>query len=143
MFGEVFRLLEPEAKVEVVHHDGENLQPGQIPARITATARTLLTGERVALNLLQRLCGVATMTRKFVQAVAGTHAEILDTRKTTPGLRAFEKYAVLMGGGRNHRKDLSEAILIKENHIRLAGGVAAALAAAQSARAAQNGSKSK
>ena len=134
IFAEVFQLIEPEAKAEISCHDGEYLQPGQIPARITATARTLLTGERVALNLLQRLCGVATMTRKFVQAVAGTHAEILDTRKTTPGLRAFEKYAVQISGGRNHRKDLSEAILIKENHIRLAGGVAAALAAAQSAK---------
>jgi nicotinate-nucleotide pyrophosphorylase (carboxylating) len=134
VFAEVFRLIEPAAQAEICYHDGEYLQPGQIPARITATARTLLTGERVALNLLQRLCGVATMTQKFVQAVAGTGAEILDTRKTTPGLRAFEKYAVHVGGGRNHRKDLSEAILIKENHIRLAGGVAAALTAAQAAK---------
>ena len=134
IFAEVFQLIEPKAKAEISCQDGEYLQPGQIPARITATARTLLTGERVALNLLQRLCGVATMTRKFVQAVAGTHAEILDTRKTTPGLRAFEKYAVQIGGGRNHRKDLSEALLIKENHIRLAGGVAAALSAAQAAK---------
>jgi len=81
----------------------------------------------VALNLLQRLSGVATLTQRFVQAVAGTGAEILDTRKTTPGLRALEKYAVRAGGGRNHRKDLGEAVLIKENHIRLAGGVSAAL----------------
>jgi nicotinate-nucleotide pyrophosphorylase (carboxylating) len=134
IFAEVFRLLDPTAKAEICCHDGEYLQPGQISARIAASARTLLTGERVALNILQRLCGVATMTRKFVQAVAGTHAEILDTRKTTPGLRAMEKYAVQIGGGRNHRKDLSEAILIKENHIRLAGGVAAALSAAQAAK---------
>jgi nicotinate-nucleotide pyrophosphorylase (carboxylating) len=95
----------------------------------------LLTGERVALNLLQRLSGVATLTHQFVCAVAGTSAEILDTRKTTPGLRMLEKYAVRAGGGRNHRKDLNEAILIKENHIRLAGGVSAALAAAQTAKA--------
>jgi nicotinate-nucleotide pyrophosphorylase (carboxylating) len=134
IFAEVFQLIEPATVAEICCPDGEYLQPGQIPARITATARTLLTGERVALNLLQRLCGVATMTRKFVQAIAGTSAEILDTRKTTPGLRALEKYAVQIGGGRNHRKDLSEAILIKENHIRLAGGVAAALTAAQAAR---------
>jgi nicotinate-nucleotide pyrophosphorylase (carboxylating) len=83
---------------------------------------------------LQRLSGVATLTRRFVRAIEGTEAEILDTRKTTPGLRALEKYAVRVGGGKNHRKDLGEAVLIKENHIRLAGGVSAALAAAQAAR---------
>jgi nicotinate-nucleotide pyrophosphorylase (carboxylating) len=88
----------------------------------------------VALNLLQRLSGVATLTHQFVRAVAGTSTEILDTRKTTPGLRMLEKYAVRAGGGRNHRKDLNEAVLIKENHIRLAGGVSAALAAAQTAK---------
>ena len=134
LFGEVFRLLEPEAKMEVVHHDGEELVPGQIPARVFASARTLLTGERLALNLLQRLSGVATLTQRFVRAVEGTSAEILDTRKTTPGLRALEKYAVVLGGGKNHRKDLGEAILIKDNHIRLSGGVSAALQAAQSGR---------
>jgi nicotinate-nucleotide pyrophosphorylase (carboxylating) len=93
-----------------------------------------LSGERVALNLLQRLSGVATMTRQFVRAVEDTGAAILDTRKTTPGLRALEKYAVLVGGGKSHRKDLAEAVLIKENHIRLAGGVSAALAAVQVAK---------
>ncbi len=134
LFGEVFRLLEPETKMEVVHHDGEELVPGQIPGRVFASARTLLTGERLALNLLQRLSGVATLTRRFVRAVEGTGAEILDTRKTTPGLRALEKYAVVLGGGKNHRKDLGEAILIKDNHIRLSGGVSAALQAAQSGR---------
>ena len=134
LFGEVFRLLEPETKMEVVRHDGEELVPGQIPARVFASARTLLTGERLALNLLQRLSGVATLTRRFVRAVEGTGAEILDTRKTTPGLRALEKYAVVLGGGKNHRKDLGEAILIKDNHIRLSGGVSAALQAAQSGR---------
>jgi nicotinate-nucleotide pyrophosphorylase (carboxylating) len=86
------------------------------------------------LNLLQRLCGVATLTRRFVREVAGTGAQILDTRKTTPGLRTLEKYAVRIGGGRNHRKDLAEAVLIKENHISLAGGVSKALQAAQSAK---------
>lgn len=134
LFGEVFRLLEPETKMEVVRHDGEELVPGQIPARVFASARTLLTGERLALNLLQRLSGVATLTQRFVRAVEGTSAEILDTRKTTPGLRALEKYAVVLGGGKNHRKDLGEAILIKDNHIRLSGGVSAALQAAQSGR---------
>jgi nicotinate-nucleotide pyrophosphorylase (carboxylating) len=134
LFAEVFRLLDVAAVAEILIHDGEELAPGKIPARIFASARALLTGERVALNLLQRLSGVATLTRQFVRAVAGTGAEILDTRKTTPGLRALEKYAVRVGGGRNHRKDLGEAVLIKENHIRLAGGVASALLAAKAAK---------
>jgi nicotinate-nucleotide pyrophosphorylase (carboxylating) len=134
LFVEVFRLLDSATEAEICSRDGEELKPGQIPARVRASARALLTGERVALNLLQRLSGVATLTRQFVRAVAGTNAEILDTRKTTPGLRDLEKYAVRAGGGRNHRRDLSEAVLIKENHIRLAGGVSAALAAAQTAK---------
>jgi nicotinate-nucleotide pyrophosphorylase (carboxylating) len=134
IFAEVFRLLDFTAEVELISHDGEELTSGNVPARVTASARALLGGERVALNLLQRLSGVATLTRKFVRAIEGTGAEILDTRKTTPGLRALEKYAVRVGGGKNHRKDLSEAVLIKENHIRLAGGVSAALAAAQAAK---------
>jgi nicotinate-nucleotide pyrophosphorylase (carboxylating) len=134
LFGEVFRLLDDSAKLEIISHDGEDLAPGIIPGRVSASARALLTGERVALNLLQRLSGVATITRRFVRAVEGTGAEILDTRKTTPGLRALEKYALRVGGGTSHRKDLAEAVLIKDNHIRLAGGVAAALKAAQPAK---------
>jgi nicotinate-nucleotide pyrophosphorylase (carboxylating) len=134
LFIEVFRLLDSATEAAICCHDSEELKPGQIPARVRASARALLTGERVALNLLQRLSGVATLTQRFVRAVAGTNAEILDTRKTTPGLRALEKYAVRAGGGRSHRKDLGEAILIKENHIRLAGGVSAALEAAQGAK---------
>ncbi len=134
LFAEVFRLLDSAATVEIVSRDGQELAPGKIPARVNASARALLSGERVALNLLQRLSGVATLTRRFVRAIEGTEAAILDTRKTTPGLRALEKYAVLVGGGKSHRKDLAEAVLIKENHIRLAGGVSAALTAAQTAR---------
>jgi nicotinate-nucleotide pyrophosphorylase (carboxylating) len=134
LFAEVFRLLDPATEAEISRRDGEELDTGQIPARLRASARALLTGERVALNLLQRLSGVATLTRRFVRAISGTSAQILDTRKTTPGLRALEKYAVRVGGGHNHRKDLSEAVLIKENHIRLAGGVSAALQAAQAAK---------
>ena len=134
LFVEVFRILDSTTEAQICRHDGEELNPGQIPARVEASARALLSGERVALNLLQRLSGVATLTQRFVRAVAGTDAEILDTRKTTPGLRALEKYAVHTGGGRNHRKDLGEAVLIKENHIRLAGGVSAAMAAGQSAK---------
>ena len=133
LFAEVFRLLDDSTKVEIIFRDGEELSPGKIPARIQATARALLSGERVALNLLQRLSGVATLTRRFVRAVEGTGANILDTRKTTPGLRELEKYAVRVGGGRNHRTSLAQAVLIKENHIRLAGGVSAALTAAKSA----------
>jgi nicotinate-nucleotide pyrophosphorylase (carboxylating) len=134
LFAEVFRLLDAGAEVEIICADGDEIASGTIPARIRASARALLTGERVALNLLQRLSGVATLTHRFVCAVEGTGARILDTRKTTPGLRALEKYAVVVGGGKSHRKDLAEAVLIKENHIRLAGGVAAALAAAQSVK---------
>ncbi|MGB9454597.1 MAG: carboxylating nicotinate-nucleotide diphosphorylase [Bryobacteraceae bacterium] len=134
LFLEVFRLLDPSAVAEIGRKDGEELCPGEIAGRVHASARALLSGERVALNLLQRLSGIATLTRHFVREVAGTGAEILDTRKTTPGLRTLEKYAVRVGGGRNHRRDLAEAVLIKENHIRLAGGVAAALQAAQSAK---------
>ena len=134
LFLEVFRLLDAATTAEIFSRDGEELAPGKVPARVDASARALVTGERVALNLLQRLSGVATLTRRFVRAIDGTQAEILDTRKTTPGLRALEKYAVRVGGGKNHRKDLGEAILIKENHIRLAGGVSAALTAAQAAK---------
>src|ERR1700733_9004804 len=134
LFAEVFRLLDLTAEAEIFTHDGEELTPGKIPAAMNASARALLSGERVALNLLQRLSGVATLTRRFVRAVEGTGAQILDTRKTTPGLRALEKYAVRVGGGKNHRKDLGEAVLIKENHIRLAGSVSAALRAAQAVK---------
>lgn len=133
LFVEVFRLLDPSARAEIKRHDGEELRSGESPVQVRASARALLSGERVALNLLQRLCGIATLTRRFVREVEGTGAQILDTRKTTPGLRALEKYAVRVGGGRSHRKDLAEAVLIKENHIRMAGGVAAALDAAQAA----------
>jgi nicotinate-nucleotide pyrophosphorylase (carboxylating) len=134
LFAEVFHLLDAATVPEILYHDGEELTAGQIPARVRASASALLTGERVALNLLQRLSGIATLTNRFVRAIEGTGTKILDTRKTTPGLRALEKYAVRVGGGKSHRKDLGEAVLIKENHIRLAGGVAAALTAAQAAK---------
>ncbi len=130
----VFLLLDPQARVDVRMKDGVFLAPGDEPATVRGKARALLAAERVALNLLQRLSGIATLTRQFVDAVQGTGAEILDTRKTTPGLRMLEKYAVRVGGGRNHRMALSGAILIKENHIRAAGGIRAALAGACKAR---------
>jgi nicotinate-nucleotide pyrophosphorylase (carboxylating) len=133
IFVEVFRLLDSATEARITRHDGEELAPGELPAQVKASARALLAGERVALNLLQRLSGVATLTRSFVRTIEGTGVRILDTRKTTPGLRALEKYAVRAGGGHNHRNDLGEAILIKDNHIRLAGGVSAALEAVQTA----------
>src|SRR5579863_1156897 len=107
--------------------DGIRLHQGQSVAVIRHNARVILSCERVILNLLQRLSGIATLTRKFVDAVHGTHARILDTRKTLPGLRILEKYAVRCGGGQNHRLDLSDGVLIKNNHIALAGGIGPAL----------------
>jgi nicotinate-nucleotide pyrophosphorylase (carboxylating) len=129
IFGAVFRLLDPAAEIDANAADGDPVASGQVPVRVRALARALLSGERTALNLVQRMSGVATMTRRFVDAVEGTGASILDTRKTMPGLRALDKYAVRVGGGTNHRRDLSHAVLIKENHIRMAGGVAPALMA--------------
>lgn len=134
LFLEVFRLLDPAVQAHVHRHDGSDLQAGETPTQVEASARALLTGERVALNLLQRMSGIATLTRSFVRAVKGTGAKILDTRKTTPGHRALEKYAVRVGGGHNHRHHLGEAVLIKENHIRLAGSISRALAAAETVR---------
>ena len=107
--------------------DGIRLHRGQSVAVIRHNARVILSCERVILNLMQRLGGIATLTRKFVDAVSGTHARILDTRKTAPGLRTLDKYAVRCGGGQNHRLDLSDGVLIKNNHIALAGGVATVL----------------
>ncbi|MGH9482205.1 MAG: carboxylating nicotinate-nucleotide diphosphorylase [Terriglobales bacterium] len=114
--------------------DGVRLRPGQTIAVLRGPARPLLSCERVILNLLQRLSGIATLTRQFVEAVKDLPVTILDTRKTAPGMRALDKYAVTCGGGRNHRSDLSDAILIKNNHIRLAGGIGAALAQVRTGR---------
>src|SRR6202021_1952722 len=111
-----------DATFELLSEDGAQVQRGPL-ARVEAKARALLSAERVALNLLGRLSGVATLTRAYVDAVAGTGAVITDTRKTTPGLRALEKYAVRCGGGVNHRFGLDDAILIKDNHVAAAGGV--------------------
>ena len=107
--------------------DGASVQGGEMLLELFGSSRTILTGERVALNFLQHLSGIATLTRKFVDAVAGTKARIADTRKTTPGLRSLEKYAVRVGGGVNHRFGLYDAVLIKENHIAAAGGIAVAV----------------
>jgi len=117
--------------------DGIRLRPGQSVAVIRHNARVILSCERVILNIIQRLSGIATLTRKFVDAVSGTKAKILDTRKTVPGLRTLDKYAVRCGGGQNHRLDLSDGVLIKHNHIALAGGIVPALERAHRNRRGQ------
>ncbi len=123
---ETFRQLDPQIKIEPRSAEGSWRQAGEV-MRIVGSARAILTGERTALNFLQRLSGVATLTARCVRAIDGTGARILDTRKTTPGLRRLEKSAVAAGGGSNHRAGLYDAILIKENHAVLAGGVGAAV----------------
>ena len=125
----VFRAVDPSVRFEPLVEEGTAVTgvPATL-AEIEGPARAVLTGERVALNLLGRLCGIASLTRRYVELANGTGATILDTRKTTPGLRALEKYAVRCGGGANHRAGLYDAILVKENHLRIAGGVTAAVA---------------
>jgi len=114
---EVFRRVDPQIEINIASPSGSRLEKGQTVLQIFGAVRSILTAERVALNFLQRLSGVATLTRRFVDAVAGTKARILDTRKTTPGLRALEKAAVLAGGGRNHRFGLFDMVLVKDNHL--------------------------
>ncbi|HVF50420.1 MAG TPA: carboxylating nicotinate-nucleotide diphosphorylase, partial [Pyrinomonadaceae bacterium] len=129
----VFSTLDAQQQLEAFVSDGEEVEAGKVIARTSGFADVLLGGERVALNLMQRLSGIATMTRSFVRAVEGTQAQIVDTRKTAPGLRMLEKYAVVAGGGRNHRFGLDDGVLIKDNHIALAGGVATAVERARKA----------
>ena len=123
-----FKALDPDASFEVLVADGGQVAAGAAIARVAGNARALLAAERVALNFLGHLSGIATLTRRYVEKVAGTRARIIDTRKTTPGLRAFEKHAVRAGGGLNHRFGLFDAILIKDNHIAAAGGIGRAMA---------------
>ena len=124
-----FELLEPgTVTARILIHDGQPVAPGSVIAELEGSARTLLTGERTMLNLLCRLSGIATATRTLVDAVHGTHAMIVDTRKTTPGLRILEKYAVRCGGGFNHRFGLDDAVLIKDNHLALSGSIRGAVA---------------
>ncbi|MFL6256452.1 MAG: carboxylating nicotinate-nucleotide diphosphorylase [Pyrinomonadaceae bacterium] len=129
----VFSTLDAQQQIEAFVADGDEVEAGKVIARTTGFADVLLAGERLALNLMQRLSGIATLTRRYVQAVEGTRAQIVDTRKTTPGLRMLEKYAVTTGGGRNHRFGLDDGVLIKDNHIALAGGVATAVERARKA----------
>jgi nicotinate-nucleotide pyrophosphorylase (carboxylating) len=129
----VLRLLDPNLSWDEDAAPGAPVRAGATIARVSGKARALLTGERVALNLLQRMCGIATETRRFVDAVEGTGCRIYDTRKTAPGLRDFDREAVRDGGGVNHRNTLADLVLIKDNHRRLAGGVGRAIAAARAA----------
>jgi nicotinate-nucleotide pyrophosphorylase (carboxylating) len=133
LFGLVFRTLDPKTMFRRRIRDGAPFRSGDVLADVKGAAGVLLKGERTALNFVQRLSGIATATRAFVKAIDGTRAQILDTRKTTPGLRDLEKYAVRMGGGRNHRRDLSTMVLIKDNHLAIVGSVSGAV---QTARAA-------
>ncbi|CAN5297540.1 carboxylating nicotinate-nucleotide diphosphorylase [soil metagenome] len=127
--GEVFHAVEPQLEVQVVAPDGTAVEAGTAIVKVSGPARGVLTAERTALNFLQRLSGIATLTRTYVEAVAGTGARIVDTRKTSPGMRRLEKAAVVAGGGTNHRFGLHDMILIKDNHIAAAGGIAGAVEA--------------
>jgi len=131
LFRRVFFLLDESINVKILVEEGSWVVPGMILAEMQGPARSLLTGERVALNLLQRLSGVATATKRAVSQIEGASCKIIDTRKTTPGLRLFEKYAVRIGGGFNHRFNLADGILIKDNHIRAAGGITSAVKSAR------------
>lgn len=131
VFQRVFQLLDADIQVELYYKDGDTVKSGDVLAKVTGDIRTILTGERVALNYLQRMSGIATHTRKLVTLLGDAKTKLLDTRKTTPNMRIFEKYAVKVGGGTNHRYNLSDGILIKDNHIGAAGGIKEAVALAK------------
>jgi nicotinate-nucleotide pyrophosphorylase (carboxylating) len=128
-----FSELDPDIRIEMQVEDGDRARPGAILMRLSGNARAMLTAERSALNTLQHLSGIATLTRRYVDAIAGTGATLLDTRKTIPGLRLLEKYAARMGGAQNHRLRLDDGVLIKDNHVAVCGGVAEAVRAANAA----------
>jgi nicotinate-nucleotide pyrophosphorylase (carboxylating) len=128
---ETFHQVDPDIEVELVVADGDSVTHGDVLLTCTGSGAALLAAERVALNFTQRMCGIATLTRHFAEAVSGTGAKVADTRKTTPGLRMMGKYAVRMGGGSNHRMGLFDGVLIKDNHIELAGSMANAVARAK------------
>ena len=131
VFLRTFRLLDENTTAKFYVKDGDEVKKGQLLAELTGDIRVLLSGERVALNYLQRMSGIATYTREVANLLAGSKTKLLDTRKTTPNMRVFEKYAVRVGGGNNHRYNLSDGVLLKDNHIGAAGGVAAAVKAAK------------
>jgi nicotinate-nucleotide pyrophosphorylase (carboxylating) len=137
-FDAVFHAIDPQVRIEWRVRDGEDVEPGTTLCALSGAARALLSGERTALNFLQTLMGTASRAQRYVAAVAGTGAKILDTRKTLPGLRQAQKYAVRCGGGHNHRMGLYDAILIKENHILAAGSIAQAIATARSVAAGKS-----
>jgi len=131
VFERVFTLLDEETKVELYANDGDEIKKGQLIAKVRGDIRVLLSGERTALNYLQRMSGVATYTRQVANLLKGTKTKLLDTRKTTPNNRIFEKYSVKVGGGNNHRYNLSDGVMLKDNHIGAAGGVKEAVAMAK------------
>lgn len=131
VFKRTFELLDETAQVEFFVQEGDEVTPGQLLAEVRGDIRALLSGERTALNYLQRMSGIATLTRRCVQALAGTNTVLLDTRKTTPNMRPFEKYAVKVGGAMNHRYNLSDGVLLKDNHIGAAGSIQKAVEAAR------------
>lgn len=134
VYARVFTLLDDKTEIEFFCQDGEEVKNGQLLARVTGDIRVLLSGERVALNYLQRMSGIATYTREVTKLLEGSSLTLLDTRKTTPNCRVFEKYAVRVGGGNNHRYNLSDGVLLKDNHIGAAGSVAKAVAMAKHTR---------
>ena len=134
VFARTFALLDPATTVEATVADGDEVHASQHLATVKGDARILLSGERVALNYLQRMSGIATYTRRMVRALEGTNTKLVDTRKTTPGMRVFEKAAVLAGGGFNHRYNLSTAVMLKDNHIDAAGGATKAIQMARAPR---------
>ena len=131
VFKRTFELLDESVQVQFFAEEGAAVEPGQLLGELRGDIRVLLSGERTALNYLQRMSGIATITRRYVQALAGTDTVLLDTRKTTPNMRPFEKYAVKVGGAMNHRYNLSDGVLLKDNHIGAAGSVQKAVAAAR------------
>ena len=128
-----FRALDPDVQIEQLASDGDRVEAGAVLMRLDGNARAMLAAERSALNTLQHLSGIATLTRRYVDAIAGTGATLLDTRKTIPGLRLLEKYAARMGGAENHRMRLDDGVLIKDNHVAVCGGVAEAVRRAKAA----------
>lgn len=134
----IFQLVDPDLYLEVIKRDGEEVKPGDEILRVSGKAQSILTAERTVLNFMQRMSGIASYTREMVEIVAGTGAKILDTRKTTPGLRVLEKWAVSIGGGTNHRFGLFDMVMLKDNHIDYAGGIDKAINATRQYLQAQN-----
>jgi len=129
----VFSRIDPDIVFRVIRRDGSEIVPGDHLAELEGRARSLLMGERTALNFLQRMSGIASLTQRYVRALEGSGTRLLDTRKTTPGMRILEKFAVRMGGGTNHRMSLSDMVMLKDNHLRMVGGIAKAVARARQA----------